>query len=203
MVWPVVEGLRQDKTKMRYQNTSCCSRLWGSSGLGLEKRIFALQARSKRHLTIMASSPDKGKETAAAAVDPPSSSSPADSSSGSSPDKKENNNNNMGEAAAVAGDEGKKKKTAMMTKTKKMVRMSQSYINLLMSFDPPPLEPVRGLTKEEDRFARIDALAAELERGIRAVAETVRTQYEQGGYVEYEPGADLLACPDPESIFYS
>uniref|UniRef100_A0A0E0F7Z5 Uncharacterized protein n=1 Tax=Oryza meridionalis TaxID=40149 RepID=A0A0E0F7Z5_9ORYZ len=128
----------------------------------------------------MASSPDKGKETAAAAVDAPS------SSSGSSPEKKKknsSNNNNRGEAtaAAVAGDEGRKK----------MVRMSPPQINLLMSFDPPPLEPVRGLTKEEG----IDALAAEWERGIRAVTEAVRTQYEQGGYVEYEAGADLLACP--------
>ncbi|EAZ19039.1 uncharacterized protein [Oryza sativa Japonica Group] len=129
----------------------------------------------------MASSPDKGKETAAAAVDAPS------SSSGSSPEKKKknsSNNNNRGEAtaAAVAGDEGRKK----------MVRMSPPQINLLMSFDPPPLEHVRGLTKEEEG---IDALAAEWERGIRAVTEAVRTQYEQGGYVEYEAGADLLACP--------
>lgn len=136
---------------------------------------IAGEEQEASEVTIMASSPDKGKETAAAAVDAPS------SSSGSSPEKKKkksssSNNNNRGEAtaAAVAGDEGRKK----------MVRMSPPQINLLMAFDPPPLEPVRGLTKEEEG---IDA--------IRAVTEAVRTQYEQGGYVEYEAGADLLACP--------
>lgn len=149
----------------------------------------------------MASSPDKGKEPA---VDPPS----ADPSSGSVPTENKKGNSNRGKgkkaaaaaaaaaaadsssaATAGAGDEANKTAT---------VRMSQPQIDLFMSFDPPPLEPVKGVSKEEeDRFAKIDAQLAKWEKEIRADAEMVKSQYKQKGYVEYEVDADLFPAMAP------
>lgn len=145
----------------------------------------------------MASSPDKGKEPT---MDPPS------SGSVSAENKKGNSSRGKGKkaaaaapvaadssstaaAAAGAGDEVNRTAT---------VRMSQPQIDLFMSFDPPPLEPVTGVSKEEeDRFAKIDAQLAKWEKEIRADAEMVKSQYEQKGYVEYEIDADLFPARAP------
>uniref|UniRef100_A0A0D9V4B0 Uncharacterized protein n=1 Tax=Leersia perrieri TaxID=77586 RepID=A0A0D9V4B0_9ORYZ len=110
----------------------------------------------------------------------------------SSPDKVKEATANLQPAspAPVASDCSAKKTVK--------VRMSQSQIDLFMSPDPPPLNPVKGVGKEmENRFAEIDAQLKILEDEVRADKAMVRKQYELKGYVECEADADLFLARAP------
>lgn len=69
----------------------------------------------------------------------------------------------------------------------KMARMSQSEIDLFLSYNPEPLDPVPGMSQDMvEYYAEIDAKIEMVEKELLEHKEMIQKQYKEKGCVEYE-----------------
>uniref|UniRef100_A0A0D9XUK9 Uncharacterized protein n=1 Tax=Leersia perrieri TaxID=77586 RepID=A0A0D9XUK9_9ORYZ len=92
-------------------------------------------------------------------------------------------------AAAEAAGEGSKKTVT--------VRMSQSQIDLFMSFNVQPDQEEEEDEADDPQMKEIDAVIAKFEKELLEESRMVKEQYQQKGYVEYEADATLFKSQAP------